>query len=331
VYVLLAIAAVIGLVVGAVNLIINRSPVVAGIMLGVVIIFGALALIFVIQSVTTPQQAKLVTVPPPSAKVVHIHRQKVYKWVKFFAILLGILGIMAVAIPGNARYAAYAIGSIALLLAAVLLPVGYFNALKFDRSLTALMCDPWVHWQYPAEEWKQWVEVQAARANTTLPKSNIKRDWRKLVWPFSLIALGVFVFSPGSWLMKTLYILGCYGLILLIVVAGARDGKHAPEKLRAALLKATPDAYFGRDGLFCNGVYATWVGLSVYLTSASVDQNPPRSLLFRFEEYVPNPYEGSQMLPINQSVPIPPGAESDIARLQRELTARCPKAQIVLS
>jgi len=331
VYVLLSVAAIIALIVGAVNLTIHRSPIVAGVTLGAVIVFSSLSFIFIVQSVTTPQQAKLATALPPTAKLIHIHRQKVYKWATVFAITVVILGILAIVLPRNGPYVIYAVGSIVLLLGVILLPVGYFNALGLDRSLTILMCDPWVHWQYPAEEWRQWVEVQAARVKATPSKFNIKRDWRKFVWPFSIIAVGVFIFTPGSWLMKTLYILGCCGLILALVVASAWDGKRSPERLRAALLKATPDAYFGRDGLFCNGVYTTWVGLSVHLTSASVDQNPPRSLCFRFEKYIPNPYEGSQMLPINQSVPIPPGAESDIARLQRELTARCPKAQIVLS
>lgn len=331
VYVLLSVAAVIGLIVGAVNLVIHRSPVVAGVTLGAVIIFGALALIFIIQSVSTPGEAKLATALPTSATLVHIHRQKVYKWAKVFAIAVVILGILAIALPGNGPYVIYAIGSIVLLLGAVLLPVGYFNALKFDRSLTILMCNPWVHWQYPAEEWNQWVEVQAARAKATPAKFKVKRDWRKFALPFSIVAVGVFLFMPGSWAAKTLYILGCIGLISALVAVGAREGKRAPEKLRAALLESGPGAYFGRDGLFSNGIYTTWVGLGVYLTSASVDQNPPRSLCFRFEKYVPNPYGGSTTIPINQVVPIPTGGESDIDRLQKELTTRCPKARIALS
>jgi hypothetical protein len=169
-----------------------------------------------------------------------------------------------------------------------------------------------VHWQYPAEEWNPWVEVQAARVKATPAKFNIKRDWRKFALPFSIIAVGVFIFIPGSWLAKTLYILVCIGLISALVAVGAREGKRAPQKLQAALLKASPEAYFGRDGLFCNGVYTTWVGLSVYLTSASVDQNPPRSLCFHFEKYVPNPYGGSPTMPINQVVPIPTGGESRV-------------------
>lgn len=331
VYVLLSIAALGGLIVGAVNLVIHRSPVVAGVTIGVVVIFGTLALIFIIQSVSTPKDAQLATVLPPSAKMVHVHREKVYKWAKVFAVAVVILGILAVVLPGNGPYVIYALGSIVLLLGAVMLPVGYFNALKFDRSLTILMGDSWVHWQYPAEEWKQWVEVQVARVKATPPKFKMTRDWRKFVLPFSIIAGGVFIFAPGSWLAKTFYILFCIGLISGLVAVSARDGKRAPETLRTALLKATPEAYFGRDGLFYNSAYTTWVGLSVYLKSAWVDQNPPRSLCFRFEKYVPNPYGGSSTMTIDQVVPIPVGGESDITRLQHELTTRCPKARIALA
>jgi hypothetical protein len=84
------------------------------------------------------REAKLATALPPSARLVHVHRQKVYKWAKVFAITVVILGILAIALPGNGPYAIYAVGSIVLLLGLVLLPVGYFNALQFDRSLVHL-------------------------------------------------------------------------------------------------------------------------------------------------------------------------------------------------
>jgi hypothetical protein len=96
----------------------------------------------IIQSVSTPKEAKLATALPPSAPLAHVHRQKVYKWAKAFAITVVILEMFAVALPGNGRYVIYAVGSIVLLLGLVLLAVGYFNALKFDRSLTLLMCNP---------------------------------------------------------------------------------------------------------------------------------------------------------------------------------------------
>ena len=178
-FVLLAVAAVIGIIVVAVNLTIHRSPTVVFSTMAAVIVFGTLSLIFIIQAVATPQAGKLTTAVPPSAKLVHIHRQEIYPWAKFFACLLVFLGILAIMIPGNAKYAVLAFGGIAVLLAAILLPVMYVTARNFDRSLTALMCNPWVHWQYPPEQWKKWTEVQVERTKAMPPKFILRRDWHE--------------------------------------------------------------------------------------------------------------------------------------------------------
>jgi hypothetical protein len=328
--VLLAIAAMIGIIVTAVNLTINRSPAVVGATMAAVIVFSALSMIFIIQAVSTPSAEKLTTVLPPSAKLVHIHRKKFYKLAKFFAILLAIFGILAIVIPGDARYGALAVGSIALLLALVLLPVMYVTTRSFDRSLTALECNPWVHWQYTPAQWKQWTDAQLERLKATPPAFILKRDWRKLGWMFAVMTGAIVIFSPGSWLERTLYALFICGLLFAFVELSVRDSRRAPEKLHAALVKAAPEVYFGHDGVFCDGVYTNWLTISSYLTSASIDERQPRSLFFRFEKVVPTAYGGDPIVHIQQSVLILPGAESDIARLQQELTARCPKAQIVL-
>src|ERR1700722_8249174 len=97
----LAIAALILLIVSAVNLTANRSaPVVLATMLTVVVV-GALAMIFIIQAVSTPKTAKLITALPPSAKLVHVHRQKVYRWAKLLAILLAVCAALGLVVPGN--------------------------------------------------------------------------------------------------------------------------------------------------------------------------------------------------------------------------------------
>ena len=295
-----------------------------------VVVFGALSLIFIIRAVSTPPEAKLVMALPPSAKLVHVHRRKVYKWAKFSAILLAVCAILAMVIPGDAKYAPLTVGGMALLLGVVLLPVGYVTPRDFDRSLTALEIDPWVHWQYAPAEWKQWANVQVERMKATPPTFLLKRDWRKLAWPCALIAAGVLVFSPGSWLEKMLYILFVCGLLFAIAEESTRDYRRAPERLRTTLLKAAPEVYFGHDGVFCDGAYTTWLSLNVYLTSASIDERQPRSLVFHFDNVVSNPYGGNPVIPIQQNVLIPSGAGSDIARLQQELSARCPKARIML-
>ena len=72
----------------------------------------------------------------PSAKVVHLHRQKVYKGAQVIAILLVICGILAMVIPGKAALIGWVTGSLTLLAAVVgLLPL-YFKARNLDRALT---------------------------------------------------------------------------------------------------------------------------------------------------------------------------------------------------
>jgi hypothetical protein len=78
-------------------------------------------------------------------------------------------------------------------------------------------------------------------------------------------------------------------------------------------------------------LYTTWLTLDNYLKAASIDERAPRSLLFRFEKVVVNPYAANQFIPIYQSVLIPDGAEADLARLQHELSTRFPALPIALA
>jgi hypothetical protein len=239
----LSIAALIAVIVATVNLTAKLSAPWVVVIMSAVAVVGALAMIFIIQAASTPKEARLITALPSGAKLVHVHRRKVYRWGKFFAILLAGCALLGMAVPGNARYVILSVGGIALMLAVILLPVMYFTARQFDRSLTALELNPWVHW--------------------------------------------------------------------------AGDGAGA-------------EAYFGHDGLYCNGVYTTWLSLSVYLTSAEIEDGPPRALLFTFEKVSTGPYAANQITPVQQRVLIPADAEADVARLQRELRVRCPKARISL-
>jgi hypothetical protein len=330
VVVLLSVTAIIGLIVAAVDLTVHKSPAVVGTTMAAVIVFGALSLIFIIQAVSTPKAARLETVLPPLAVLVHFHRKKIYKWVKFFVIFIAACGFLGIVIPGDAKYAALVIGGLALLLATILLPVAYITARRFDVSLTVLECSPWIHWQYSPEQWKQWVDVQVERIEVTPPKVTLKRDWRSLAGTFTAIAVAVFLFYPGRWLLDSLSVLFCCVLIFAVVVLAPRENRRTAEKMRTNLLKVTPEVYFGHDGVFCDNVLTTWLSVNVYLMAASIDERQPRSLLFSFEKIEPNPYSGYPAVPIHQSVLIPAGSDSDIERLQKELTARCPKAQIAL-
>jgi hypothetical protein len=332
VIVLLSIAGVVAVIMGAVNFSMGKSPVVFGVTMAAVILFGAFSLIFVIQTVTVPKEAKLETALPPSAILVHVHRQKVYKWIKFLSILIVSLGILGFLLPGKFSFAAFGIAVFTFFIALIMMPIYYVTSRNFDRSLTALQLNPWVHWRYSEEQWKQWIEIRVQRAQSSPPPKFIfKRDWRKLVMPFGIIAGGVLIFGPGALLYRTLYVAGVCGLILGLVLLASRDSRHIPERLRKTLQKSPKQAYFGHDGVFCDGVFTTWLSMNVYLMSAAIDQREPRSLLFVFEKVVPNPYTGNQLIPIEQRVLIPHGAEDDVVRLRRELAARCSKARISLT
>jgi hypothetical protein len=326
-----SIAVLVLAIVGAVKFTENRSgAVVIGTMLTVVVL-GTFAMIFVIQTVSTPKEARLATALPPTAKIAQVHRLKVYHWAKILGMLVAAFAVLGAVVPGNAKFIALAFGGMTLLLGVILLPVAYINARHFDRSLTAMELDPWVHWQYAPAQWNEWVDAQVARMKTKPPTFILKRDWHKLALPFAIIAGGVIFFSPGPLVFRIGYVLLVCGAIFGLVLYSTGEERRAPEKTHATLLKAAPEVYFGHDGIFCDGVFTTWLSLNVYLVAASIDDRPPRSLLFSFEKVQPSPYTGNQISAVQQSVLLPAGAEGDVSKLQRELGARCPKARVELA
>jgi hypothetical protein len=78
--------------------------------------------------------------------------------------------------------AVLAVRAIALLLALCLLPVTHVTNRNFDRSVSALECNPWVHWQYSPAQWWQWTDVRVERLEGTPPTFVVTRDWHKLFY-----------------------------------------------------------------------------------------------------------------------------------------------------
>jgi hypothetical protein len=296
-----------------------------------VVVVLTLAMIFSIQAVTVPKAAQLTTTLPPAVKVVTVFRQSFYKWTVEFLVFMATCAVLCLVLPGAARFIVLTLAGVTLLVGLVLLPVLYVMDRRFDRSLTAMELDPWVHWQYSPVQWQEWTSVQVDRVKSLPTALKWRQHWRLFVALGTSIIVSTFVFAPGGLFERSLYAIVSCAAVAAMLEFAVWEARRAPEKLRIKLGKVTPEAYFGHDGLYCNGSFVTWLDMSVYLTSASIDTRQPRSLLFCFDKIVFNPYGPSQTIRINQSVLVPADGDRDIARLQKELAQRCPAAQIALA
>lgn len=295
-----------------------------------VIVLLTLALIFSITAITTPQSAKLNTTLPPTTTLVNMYRRRVLHFLKASLVFLGIAAALCL-VPGATRYIAASVLAMGLLLGSIMLPTAYVMARRFDRSATALTLHPWLHWHYSAQEWQAWKVLSVERFQSQPASFVLKRDWRRVLWVSAGIVLGTLLLTPGSWLERVSWAAGCIAMLLLFVEAAAWDARRAPRKLRARLELCTPDAYFGDDGLICDGLFFTWLGADVYLTSACMDARAPRSLMMEFEKIVPNPYGSPNVVKLSQGVLIPQGsAAGDLSLLRTSLGSRCPSAKIAL-
>jgi hypothetical protein len=327
----LLIAAALLVIVEAISLTSGRSEgVQLGVMFGVIVVL-ALAMIFSIQAVTVPKSARLTTKLPPSAKVLTVFRQSFYKWTKGFLVFMAVCAVLCLLLPGAAKFLVLALAGVTLLMGLVLLPVLYVMDRRLDRSLTAIELDPWVHWRYSQTQWLQWVGIQVDRVKALPTTLSWKQHWALFVVVSAALIVSTLTFAPGSLVERLSVAVFCCVTVAALLEFAAWEARRAPERLRAKLSRLSPEAYFGHDGLYCNGMFITWLDMSVYLTSASVDTRQPQSLLFCFDKIVFNPYGPTQTIRINQSVLVPADGERDIERLQKELTQRCPAAQIALA
>ena len=145
-----------------------------------------------------------------------------------------------------------------------------------DRWLSAVEDAPWVRWSYTAEQWRRWVDVEVERTSS-VPTFQWGRNWYKFVLPVVGIAVGVAIFSPGSWLFKGMYVAGITALLVVMIVAGQRSDRSRPQRVRAQLIQAEPEVCFGQEGVFADGVFTPWLTSGVYLLGAWLDERPPRS------------------------------------------------------
>jgi hypothetical protein len=308
----------------------NKSVTVQMIALFSVIVLVTLAMIFSITAISTPKSAHLNTTLPPTTTLVNMYRRRVLHFLKVSLVFFAIVGA-ACLIPGPVRYISASLLGIGLLLGSIMLPTGYIMARKFDRAATAMTLHPWLHWHYAPQEWQAWKAASVERLQAQPATFLLKRDWQRLLWVSLAILIGTLLMSPGTWVERVGWAAACIAMVMGFIELAAWDARRAPRKLEARLERCTADAYFGADGMMCDGLFFTWLGADVYLTSASIDTRPPRSLMMQFEKIVPNPYGSPNIVKLIQGVLIPGACDpGDLTLLRTSLESRVPAAKIAL-
>jgi hypothetical protein len=319
----LMLAVVIGAMIQAARFTDHHSQTAAFSMMGAVVLLGTIAMIWVIVLVSTPKSASL----PASVNMLYPNRRKVSMWAKRMGWVVLVWAMLMVVLPETPRIILGSIGGLFVFLGIVLWFTAYLNARQMDRGLSAIEAQPWVHWTYSADEWKQWTDVEVARTSTT-STLQWRRDGHKLAWPILVIAVGVMIFSPGSLLFRGVYVGGISLLLVLLAILGQKSDKRAPRRVFSTLTKAEPEAYFGQEGVFANGEFTPWLTGGIYLLGAWMDEHKPRSLVMQFSKTASN-----QTTTVDLSLPLPSGERvaGDLAKLQRELSERCPTATVRLT
>jgi len=328
--ILAMIGALVLCIIGVVHIAMKQSQTVA-----MIIVFGAvivltIAMILGIMRLTTPRVAAI----PSTVSLLHYHRAKLRPWLHRWLWSMFGVALLALVLPGATKGIAYALGSILGLLGIVMLAAGYYAARIQDRALTALQFKPWVHWQYNPTEWDTWVAAQVARTQAVPPTFIFRRDWKKLILPVALIAGGVFIFGPGGWVWKAGYV-AFIGLLLLgLALLGGKSDHAAPDRIRKSMQHATPEAFLGDEGVFCDGTLTPWLSTDDWLTSATIDPGQSASpavpsLVLQFEKVQPAGAGGVSITPMVKRILLPTPAP-DLTHLQQALTAKCPKATVRL-
>jgi hypothetical protein len=322
--ILFGVAALFAAAFAAANLTENSPAPVTAAAIGGVCFFGGLAFIWLIIQFSIPAPPAL----PAATKLTRVNRVKLLPWARRFGWATAGIAVLAVAIPGTAKFAVYSVGGLTILLGIVMLFTAYIVARHFDRSLTSVESDPWVHWRYTPQEWKAWSAAEVGRIEAETPRWQWRRN--SVALAISLIAISIPFWinvNPADW--KWLTALTAFSWLTIVGLVAGVDmyAKTAPYRMRRLLANTAPDTYFGAGGIYSDGVYTEWKTIGNYLLSGTVDEREPRSLTFVFVRSV----SGGGTIEVRQSVLMPTGAEADLARLQTAISAMCPTATVALT
>lgn len=299
---------------------VSQSPVAAGVAgFLAIIVLGSVSSILIVR-ITDSHVAQL----PPSAKLVSFNRHKVYRWIWRLVIFVLINAVAALALPASLNWLPIGLGGFILLLCGPMLSIGYMMARRNDRGMTAVIANPWVHWQYAPEKWTQWAQNQREWEESQEGPWNWKRVSLFILFCAGLLSLGTLI-SGGSLAEKLIILCGLTGFMVLLVLVAYWFKRTNFDRRYRDLLAAAPEAWFGDEGLFCNGTYMPWILSGRYLLKASVDNDPPTHLNLIFQSF-----NGSSSTTTTQRVPIPAEHVSDLPRLQQKIKSQCPTASVHL-
>ena len=299
----------------------SHSPVAQGILGAVAFLVISVGASIGIVRITDKHVAQL----PSSVKMVTLHRHKIYKWMLRLAVYLLVSAAATPFLPDSWKWVPLGVGGFVLLGGGPTIGVALMMARRNDRGMTAVITNPWVHWQYTPEQWKAWVQKELDWEH----KTETPWSWKKALL-FNLFCDGLFalgaLFNGGITGENTAIFLGlCAFLVLLTLILYWVVRTH-PGRRSRQLLAASPEAYFGDEGVFCDGAYTQWILSGRYLLSATVESDPATCVVLVFESF-----NGSNSVKITKRVPIPEGRSADLAVLQQKIEASCKTAHVRLA
>jgi hypothetical protein len=206
-----------------------------------------------------------------------------------------------------------------------MLSILFMMARRNDRGMSAVIANPWAHWQYSQEKWAQWAANQ--------------REWEiakegpwswKGVSGFVLLCVGLFALGAlftGAGLQENEIIVGgLTGFIILLVAVAYWFKRTNFDRRYRRLLAASPETWFGDEGMFSNGAYMPWILSGRYLLKATAAMDQPARLMLVFESF-----NGTTSMQITQRIAVPDGHVADLPMLEEKLSTHCPTASVHLN
>jgi hypothetical protein len=318
---LLIVAVVAGATYAIVNSSLIRSPVAEIIAsLVAVTVLGCGASIFIVR-ITDAHVAAL----PASARLVSVNRHKLYRWIWRLVGFLFINAAASLVLPSDWKWLPEELAGFVLVVCGPMLSIGYMMARRNDRGMSAVIANPWAHWQYTQEKWTQWAENQRRWEIGQEGPWSWKRVSLFVLFCAGLFALGT-LFTGGSLEENAIIVGGLTGFVILLALVAFWFKSTNFDRRYRRLLAAAPETWLGDEGIFCNGAYTPWTLSGRYLLKATAAMDQPARLIFVFESY-----NGSSSMEITQRVLIPDGSVAELPMLQQKLKAHCPTASVHMS